>query len=242
MLKKSIFKGVNVFVLMETIKVLVTDDQEMIRKGIEIMLQEISEIKLVGFASNGREALDLVAKKLPDVLILDVEMPDINGLVLTRRLVRDFPDTKIIILSAFEKSDYVDKALNAGASGYLSKSAFMQDLSWAIQLVHRGYSAFKTDLLQEATVDRELLFKECQEKAILLEEDLYRQKLKPSKRPSSVAILRWFRKIAIIKFLLLPIVYLRKTKLVTKLKYQVDLAITKNIERILKYCDRFWSK
>lgn len=221
---------------------MVADDQEVVREGIREMLRPVSKIKLVGFAYNGKEASDLVAIKSPDILILDVVMPDINGLVLTRKLVREFPGTKVIILSAFEESTYVGKALSAGASGYLDKSVIKQDLSWAIQLVHRGYSAFKTDLLQEATVDRELLFKECEEKVILLEEDLYRQKLKPSRQPPFVRILQWLQKTTIIKIVFLPIIYLRKNKLVSKLKCQINLAISKSIERTLKYCDRFWIK
>lgn len=219
---------------MDIIKVLIVDDQQMIHKGIEAMFRDVREIKLIGFAYNASEALDLIAKKLPDVLVLDVEMPDVNGLVLTREIVREFPITKIIILSAFEKKTYVAEALSAGASGYLSKSAIIEDLSWAIQLVHRGYSAFQTDLLQQATIDRELLLEQSQSKITLLEEDLYRQKIKLAKQPL-------IRRNAI-KSLFLPLVYLRKNRWIVKLERKLESIISRRIERVLKYCDRFWQK
>lgn len=219
---------------MDIIKVLIVDDQQMIHKGIEAMFRDVREIKLIGFAYNASEALDLIAKKSPDVLVLDVEMPDTNGLVLTREIVREFPITRIIILSAFEKKTYVAEALSAGASGYLSKSAIIEDLSWAIQLVHRGYSAFQTNLLQQATIDRELLLEQSQSKITLLEEDLYRQKIKLAKQPL-------IRRNAI-KSLFLPLVYLRKNRWIVKLERKLESIISRRIERVLKYCDRFWQK
>lgn len=223
------------------IEVLVADDDQIVRMGIEMMLQNVREIKLVGFACNGTEAKRLIAQKSPDILVLDVEMPDIDGLTLTRQIVEQKVATKVIILSAHQKAAYVIDALDAGARGYLSKEAILEDLIWSIQLVYRGYSAFKTDLLQKAITERGLLLEKCRERITLLEENLYRQKLKPPKRSASDQFVRWFRKTKVIKILFLPIIYLRKNKLIVKLKQRVNLAVSNSIERILKYCDRFWN-
>ena len=223
------------------IDVLVTDDDPIVRMGIEMMLQNVSEITLVGFACNGTEAQRLIAEKSPDILVLDVEMPDIDGLTLTRQLVEQKVATKVIILSAHQKAAYVINALDAGARGYLPKEAILEDLVWSIQLVHRGYSAFKTDLLQRATTERELSLEKCRGRITLLEENLYRQKFKPPKRSLLKKIVRWFQKTIVVKLLFLPIIYLRKNKLIVKLKQKVDLVIFNSIERTLKYCDRFWN-
>jgi two-component system response regulator DegU len=224
------------------IKVLVVDDSQVIRAGIEMMLQNVREIQLVGFVCNGTEALNLITQKSPDILVLDVEMPDIDGLTLTRQIVKQKIATKVIILSAHQKVAYVINALDAGARGYLPKNVDLDELVWSIQLVYRGYSAFKTDLLEKATTERELLFEKCRERVSLLEEDLYRQQLKPPKRSLFRKIVQWFRKTTVIKFLFLPIIYLRKNKSFVKLKQKVNLVIFNSIERTLKYCDRFWNR
>ena len=224
------------------IEVLVADDSQVTRMGIEMMLQNVREIKLVGFACNGTEAKKLIAQKSPDILVLDVEMPDIDGLTLTRQIIKQKVATKVIILSAHQKATYVIDALDAGARGYLSKDAIKDDLVWSIQLVYRGYSAFKTDLLQKATTERELLFEKCRERVSLLEEDLYRQQLKPPKQSLLKEVLRWFQKTTVVKILFLPIIYLRKNKSFVKLKQKVSLVIFNSIERTLKYCDRFWNR
>lgn len=223
------------------IEVLVADDSQIIRRGIEMMLQNVREITLVGFACNGTEAQRLIAEKSPDILVLDVEMPDIDGLTLTRQLASQSIATKVIILSAYEKNAYVAEALDAGAKGYLSKDAILEDLSWAIQLVYRGYSAFRSDLLQEVTDNHRLSYRECQQRVALLEQDLYRQKLKPPRQSLFKKIVRWFQKTIVVKLLFLPIIYLRKNKSIAKLRQKVDLAVSNSIERTLKYCDRFWS-
>ncbi len=217
------------------IEVLVADDSQVTRMGIEMMLQNVREIKLVGFACNGTEAKKLIAQKSPDIL-------DIDGLTLTRQIVKQKIATKVIILSAHQKVAYVINALDAGARGYLPKNVDLDDLVWSIQLVYRGYSAFKTDLLQKATTERELLFEKCRERVSLLEEDLYRQQLKPPKQSLLKEVLRWFQKTTVVKILFLPIIYLRKNKSFVKLKQKVSLAVSNSIERTLKYCDRFWNR
>lgn len=196
-----------------TIKVLVADDQNIVRQGLEMMLKDVREIELVGYACDGKETLRLIEETLPDILVLDVEMPDISGLTLTRQLASQSIATKVIILSAYEKNAYVAEALDAGAKGYLSKDAILEDLSWAIQLVYRGYSAFRSDLLQEVTDNHRLSYRECQQRVALLEIDLDRQKLERLKRSTLKGILLILPKIKIIKTLFLPIVYLKKKQI-----------------------------
>ncbi len=129
------------------IRVLVADDQSVVREGIRILLEPIEEIQTVGFAKNGSEVLELVKKVTPDIVLLDIEMPDIDGLTLTKQITSDFPSIKTIILSTHLSTDYVTKALDSGAKGYISKCAVTQDLSLSIQLVYRGYSSIKHELM-----------------------------------------------------------------------------------------------
>ena len=131
------------------IRVLVADDQFVVREGIKILLEPMEEIKIVGFAENGKEVLELVQKEAPDIILLDIEMPDIDGLTLTKQITADFPSIKVIILSTHLRTEYVAKALDFGAKGYISKSAVTQDLSLSIQLVYRGYSSIKHELITQ---------------------------------------------------------------------------------------------
>ncbi len=131
------------------IRVLVADDQFVVREGIKILLEPMEEIQIVGFAENGREVLELVPKEAPDIILLDIEMPDIDGLTLTKQISCNYPSIKIIILSTHLRTEYVTKALDFGAKGYIYKSAVTQDLSLSIQLVYRGYSSIKHELVTQ---------------------------------------------------------------------------------------------
>ena len=133
----------------QMIRVLVADDQFVVREGVKILLEPMKEIKIVGFAENGKEVLELVQKEVPDIVLLDIEMPDIDGLTLTKQITADFPSIKVIILSTHLRTEYVAKALDFGAKGYISKSAVTQDLALSIQLVYRGYSSIKHELITQ---------------------------------------------------------------------------------------------
>ena len=124
--------------LMPTIKVVLADDHAIIRAGIRSMLESLSEIELVGQASNGREALALVEEQQPHVLLCDITMPEMNGLETTTRVVKDFPNVRVIILSMHNSNEYVWQALKAGAKGYLLKDAEASELGFAIKTVASG--------------------------------------------------------------------------------------------------------
>lgn len=141
------------------IRVLVADDQFVVREGIKVLLEPMAEIEIVGFAKNGTEVLELVQKETPDIVLLDIEMPEIDGLTLTQKISADFPEIKVIILSTHLATEYVSQALDFGAKGYISKSAVTQDLSLSIQLVDRGYSSIKHELItQVLQQNQEIIF------------------------------------------------------------------------------------
>ncbi len=159
------------------IRILVADDQFMVREGIKILLEPMDEIKIIGFAENGREVLDLVKQENPDIILLDIEMPEIDGLTLTKQISTDFPEIKVIILSTHLGTEYVAKALDLGAKGYISKSAVTQDLSLSIQLVNRGYSSIKHELIDQVLKQNREKVLQYQERIKELE---YNQKLAES--------------------------------------------------------------
>ncbi|MBD3878559.1 MAG: response regulator transcription factor [Quinella sp. 1Q5] len=122
------------------IKVLIADDQELIRESLKIILDVNSDIKVVGLAEDGRKVLDLLKKTLPDIILMDIRMPELDGVQCTKAVKKKFPDVKIIILTTFDDDEYVFYALKYGASGYLLKGCSVQELTSAIYTVMNGGS------------------------------------------------------------------------------------------------------
>lgn len=110
------------------IKVLLADDQELIRQSLSFVMSKQEDIEMVGTAANGCEALELVEEKQPDVVLLDIRMPEMDGVECTRRIKQEFPGIKVIILTTFDDDDYVFDALRYGASGYLLKGVSVDGL------------------------------------------------------------------------------------------------------------------
>src|SRR5579872_4892242 len=108
---------------MESIRLVIADDHALIRAGIRSLLQSIPGFEVVGEASDGREALELVAKLRPHVLLTDIAMPHMNGLVVAERVTKEYPEVKVIIVSMHANEEFVGQAVRAGASGYLLKDA-----------------------------------------------------------------------------------------------------------------------
>ncbi len=125
---------------MSKIKVLVVDDHTIVRHGIYALLGLMSDIELVGEAINGREALDKVKKLMPDIVLMDIAMPLMDGLEATRRIYRDFPKTKVIALTQYDDREFVFPVIEAGARGFISKTAASSELASAIRSVFRGDS------------------------------------------------------------------------------------------------------
>ena len=122
------------------IKILIADDQELIRESLKIVLDLNQDMEVIGIAENGRKVLELLKKNLPDVILMDIRMPELDGVLCTKAVKEKFPDVKIIILTTFDDDEYVYYALKYGASGYLLKGCSVQELTAAIHTVMSGGS------------------------------------------------------------------------------------------------------
>jgi DNA-binding NarL/FixJ family response regulator len=122
------------------IRVLITDDDELMRAGLAAVLASAPEIELVGEVASGRQAVDRARALKPDVVLMDVRMPDLDGIAATRELAATVPHTKVLILTTFEQDDYIFGALRAGASGFLLKRARPEELIAAVQTIAAGDS------------------------------------------------------------------------------------------------------
>jgi DNA-binding NarL/FixJ family response regulator len=120
------------------IRVLIVEDHALFRQGVEALMQGAKDMDVVGQAENGRDALRLVAECSPDVVLMDISMPELNGLEATARIVRDYPHVKVLMLSMYKYEEYVLQALRAGAVGYLLKDADTSELEFAIRSVASG--------------------------------------------------------------------------------------------------------
>ena len=125
---------------MAKIRVLVTDDHAIVRDGICALLALTGDIEAVGEATNGREALEMIARLSPDIVLMDMVMPLMDGLEATRRIHKEFPETKVIVLTQYEDREYVVPVIEAGASGFISKAAASSELTSAIRSVYNGDS------------------------------------------------------------------------------------------------------
>ena len=125
---------------MNKIKVIIAEDHTIVRKGLCALLQGEPDIEVVGEAENSREAIKIVEKLLPDVVVMDIAMPGLNGLDTTRQLKKRFPKLKILILTMHDNEEYIFETLRAGASGYLIKRSAPNELISAIQSVYRDES------------------------------------------------------------------------------------------------------
>jgi DNA-binding NarL/FixJ family response regulator len=122
----------------DTIQVLLVDDHKLVRAGIRSLLEKLSAIEVVAEAGDGLEALLLVAEHHPQVVLMDIAMPNLNGLEATRRMSTEFPEVPVIILSIYSDEEHVYQALRAGAAGYLLKGAAIEELELAIRAVAHG--------------------------------------------------------------------------------------------------------
>ncbi len=132
------------------IRLLLVDDQSLIRRGLRALLELEPDLEIAGEADTGQAAVEQVRALRPDVVLMDVRMPVMDGVTATPLILQEFPQTKVLVLTTFDQDDYVARALQHGASGYLLKDMPSEELAAAIRLVHRGYSQFGTGILQKA--------------------------------------------------------------------------------------------
>ena len=123
---------------MPPIKVLIVDDHPVVRRGLHSILGDAKDVQVVGEASNGSEALKQVAALKPDVVLMDIRLPGADGVQITRRVRREFPDAKVIILTTYDDDQHLYNAIEAGAHAFLTKHADYSDLAESIRAVARG--------------------------------------------------------------------------------------------------------
>jgi DNA-binding NarL/FixJ family response regulator len=123
---------------MNAIRVVLADDHALVRAGIRSLLEKLPAIEVVGEASNGRQALELIRTSAPNLILLDISMAELGGLEALPRIVKDFPAVKVLILSAHANEEYVLRALRRGAVGYMLKDAAAEELELAIKAVAQG--------------------------------------------------------------------------------------------------------
>jgi DNA-binding NarL/FixJ family response regulator len=127
---------------MKKIAVLLVDDHAVVRQGLRALIEAEEDMVVVGESENGRQAVAQAKKGIPDVVVMDVAMPGMNGLEATRQIVRNVPSAKVLVLTSYGDDDYVEQLLGAGASGYLVKQTAAADLLRAIRKVHEGDTFF----------------------------------------------------------------------------------------------------
>jgi DNA-binding NarL/FixJ family response regulator len=128
--------------MMKRISVLLADDHTVIRQGLRALLSAEEDLEVIGEAENGRQAVTLARKSPPDVVVMDVAMPLLNGLEATRQIRRNNPSTKVLVLTSYGDDELVAQMMSAGATGYLIKQTAANDLLKAIREVHRGNAYF----------------------------------------------------------------------------------------------------
>ncbi|MBC7235821.1 MAG: response regulator transcription factor [Chloroflexi bacterium] len=138
---------------MDVIRVLLAEDHTIVRKGLCALLSEERHIQVVGEAETGRQALEKTQELRPDIVVMDISMPDMNGAEATRQIKRQFPEIKILVLSMYTNEEYVLRLLRAGASGYVVKQAAPEELLLAIEAIYRG-QAFLSPSISRGVIEK----------------------------------------------------------------------------------------
>ena len=131
------------------IRVLIVDDQNSVRQRLKLLLEPEADLEVVGIAEDGAIALKQVESLQPEVVLIDLEMPEMNGVKATKIISKRFPDCRILVLSSHDTSEYIDRAMDAGAKGYLLKSTPAEELSNAIRSIYKGYSHLSPGLWEK---------------------------------------------------------------------------------------------
>ena len=129
-------------------RVLLADDHAVVRGGLRFFLDSVADIEVVGEATNGAQACNMAAELQPDIIVMDVKMPEMDGITATRRIHQRFPSVRVLALTSFVEGELVQQALNAGAIGYVLKDASGHELVAAIRMAHAGAPVLATGATQ----------------------------------------------------------------------------------------------
>ena len=127
---------------MESLRILIAEDHPLFRKGMVTLLTSVPDFEVVGEAASGEEAVALAAQLQPEVVLMDLQMPNVNGIEATRRIVQESPSIRVLVVTLFEDEDSVFMALRAGARGYVLKDAEEEEMEHAIRAVGKGEAIF----------------------------------------------------------------------------------------------------
>ncbi|NJK55831.1 MAG: response regulator transcription factor [Pleurocapsa sp. SU_5_0] len=139
------------------IKLFLADDQYLMLEGIKAILKHEPEIEIVGTAQDGHSAINQVIKLQPDLVLIDIEMPKMNGIVATKYICQYMPDTRVIVLTSHKQPSYITQALQAGASGYLLKDSLVEDLKRTIRSLGKGYDYVEAKLSTKTVKRRPII-------------------------------------------------------------------------------------
>ncbi len=134
------------------IRLLLVDNQELVCQGLQAMLNLESDLEVVGIANNGQTAVQQVESLQPDVVLMDIRMPIMDGREATRIICQRFPDTKVLVVSTFDEDDYIAESIKAGAKGYLLKDMPVEELAQVIRSVYRGYTQMGPGLMEKCSM------------------------------------------------------------------------------------------
>ena len=141
------------------INIIIVEDHEIFRSGLKFVLSQHNNFNIIGEVSNGKEFLSFIKNKLPDIVLLDIEMPEMNGIDAATEAIKIYPDLKIIVLSSYNDEEYYAKMIIAGVQGFVLKKAGVNELEGAIQTVFEGGNYFSQELLQKMVFSKKELSK-----------------------------------------------------------------------------------
>lgn len=148
------------------IKILLADDQDILTEGLKLILGAEEDIEIAGTANNGKKAYDLCRLRRPDVVLMDIQMPEVNGVEATAMIKKDFPQIKIIVLTTFNDDKYIYDALKNGASGYLLKDTSPSEILRAVRTVYNGGALIQSEVAVKVIDQFSQLAKETVDKYI----------------------------------------------------------------------------
>lgn len=130
----------------EKLKIFIVDDHEFFRNGLKMVVNRLKYAKVIGEAADGKEFLELLAKEEPDIVLIDIQMPHMNGIEATRLALEEFPDLKVVALTMFDDEEYVQSMIDAGAKGFLLKNITKDVLDQALQAIQSGKNYYSPEL------------------------------------------------------------------------------------------------